>query len=291
MTVTVRALEPVEALHTAARRYCVDRAAEWELRYSDVRSDEERARRHAGVPEPTTYSYSSEALDTFPRYHVLHAVQAAVEAFTPADLGSLDEARELLAVAAATADNLFTRPPTGETEQRAMDEERELFGRYVSDLSHEELARVEPLPFRRTLSPKESAALWAELEKRWGVKGYWYPLDRAPEAAPPPHASAFSSDPFHGDDLQKCLRDVLSTLGATRVWELRELDTDTNNEIELALLEPVYTGAEGFWMDSSFDWLIYASHEGSVTVAGRDLLPALYEAWRNWRDYLYDGSY
>lgn len=179
-------MHEVEPLHTATRRYAAERAAEWENRYSDLRAEEEQSRQREGLPEPTTYTYSSEALATFPRYQVLHAMQAAVEAFTPADLGSLDEARELLAKAGVEAQSIFTRPPVGEVEQRAMDEERELFAQYVRGLSDEELASIEPLPFRRTLTKAESGRLWAELKNRWGVEGYWYPLDRTPDAEPPP---------------------------------------------------------------------------------------------------------
>jgi hypothetical protein len=288
----VRALEPVEALHTAARRYCEDRAAEWRGRSFDLERDEERERRRIGAPEPVEYGYSPEMLATFPRYNVLYAIQTAVEAFTPADLGPLHEARELLAEAGATADSIFTREPNGDIERRAMGEERELFRRYVLSIREDELAEVEPLPFRRTLTEEESASLWHELERRWGVKGYWYPIDRAQDAPPPAHTVAFDSDPFHGEELERLLRDVLSSLGVVRVWELREqLGTDMDKEIELGILEPVYTGEEGFWTDGSFDWLVYASHEGSVTVAGSRLLPALQAAWPAWNRHLYDPSW
>jgi len=204
-------VESVEALHTAARRYAAERAADWEDRYAKLHADERQARA-SGVPEPTTYTYSPEALATFPRYHVLHAIQAAVEAFTPTDFDSLDEARELIAATGASAESIFTRPPTGEVEQRAMDEERELFARYVRGLSSDELANIEPLPFRRTLATGESSRVWAELERRWGVKGYWYPLDRAPDAERPPHTEAFNSDPFFDAQPQQYLRDALAEL-------------------------------------------------------------------------------
>lgn len=283
-------MNQVEALHTAARRYTAKRAAKWAHRYSDLLADEERARRRGGVPEPTTYTYSEEALATFPRYQVLHAIQAAVEAFTAVDLGSLDEARELLAATGTTAESIFTRPPIGEIEQRAIDEERELFAQYMRRVSNEELARVEPLPYRRTLTEAESTRLWKELEERWGVDGYWYPLDRPPDAEPPPHTKVFTAGPFLEPELQEDLRRALAELGASRVWQLRELETDTDNEIELALLEPVYTGAEGYWTDASFSWLVYASHEDTVTIAGETLLRELQLRWPSWAGYLYAGS-
>jgi hypothetical protein len=284
-------MEPIAALHTAARRYAAERAAHWEHHYSELQVAERSERARQGVPEPTTYSYSLEALATFPRYHVLHAIQAAVEAFTPPDFESLEGARELLAAAGATAESTVTRPPIGRVEQRAMDEERELFARYVGELSRDELRNVEPLLFRRTLSTAESSRLWSELENRWTVRGYWYPLDRPADAEPPPHTEAFNSDTFFEVQTQQHLRDALAELGVSRLWELRELDIDTNREIVLDQLEPLYTGAEGYWTDETFEWLVYASHEGSVTVTGERLLPALQARWPEWSQHRYDSSY
>lgn len=283
----VAAMSAVEALHTAARRYCADRAALWLGRYADLQAGEARERRRSGIPEPTTYAYSNEALATFPRYHVLHAIQAAVEAFTPADFASLDEARELLAAAAESAENVFTRPPNGEIERRSMDEERTVFADYMRGVSEEELAKVEPLPFRRTLTSDESEHLRNELKTRWGFDGYWYPLDRPDTAEPPENAVALTADPFFSAEVQGRLRDVLAGLGVSRLWELRELDTDSDCELDLELFEPVYTGSEGTWTDNSRDWLVYASHEASVTVAGTQLLPAFQQAFPDWRDWIY----
>jgi hypothetical protein len=277
----------VEALHASARRYCTDRAAMWSTRYADLQAHEAKERRRRGIPEPTTYTYSSEALATFPRYNVLDAIQAAVEAFTPADFASLAEARELLAAAGESAESVMTRPPQGEIERQAMDEERTLFLEYVRGLSEDELAHIDPLPFRRTLTAEESRRLWSELEARWGVEGYWYPLDRPDSAQPPQDAVALGADPFFDVEVQARLRDVLAGLGVSRMWELRELDTDADGEIDLELFEPVYTGAEGFWTDGSLDWLIYASHERSVTVAGARLLPAFQQAVPQWREWIY----
>ena len=283
----VAAMSAVEDLHTAARRYCADRAALWSGRYADLRAGEERERRRSGIPEPTTYSYSPEALATFPRYNVLHAVQAAVEAFTPADFASLDEARELLAAAGESAENVFTRPPNGEIERRAMDEERTLFADYMRGVSKDDLVEVAPLPFRRTLTSDESERLRNELKTRWGFDDYWYPLDRPDTAEPPENAVPFSADPFFSAEVQARLRDVLAGLGVSRLWELRELDTDSDCELDLELFEPIYTGSEGTWTDNSLDWLVYASHEASVTVAGAQLLPAFQQAFPDWRDWIY----
>lgn len=165
----VAAVSPLEALHTAARRYCGDRVVLWTDRYAALQAQEATERRRRGLPEPATYTYSAEALATFPRYQVLQAIQWAVEAFTPADFASLADARELLAAAGETAESIFTRPPNGEIERQAMGEERTLFAEYVRGLSEDELAQVEPLPFRRTLTAEESKRV---LERTQGAMGH-----------------------------------------------------------------------------------------------------------------------
>jgi hypothetical protein len=281
----------VEALHAAARRYCADRAALWSRRYADLREGEARERRRSDEPEPTTYTYSREALATFPRYNVLYAIQAAVEAFTPDDFATLGEARELLAAAGESAESVFTRPPNGEIERQAMDEERTLFSDYMRGVSEDELTHVESLPFRRALSREESERLWNDLKTQWGVEGYWYPLDRPLTAEPPANAVAFGADPFFGADVQSRLRIVLADLGVSRLWELRELQTDGNFELDLELFAPVYTGLEGYWTDDSLGWLVYASHEDSVTVAGAQLLPAFQQAFPKWQAWRYKPAW
>jgi hypothetical protein len=278
----------IEALHTAARRYCEGHAIEWEQTYGELLASEKLERDRRGIPEPVSYTYSPDALGTFPRYHVLHAILFEVERFKPDDFTSIEEARSLIAAAGETAESVFTRPPNGDLEQRAMDEERQRFSEYVLSLSGRDLELVEPLPFRRTLSAGESDQAWSELKRRWGIDGYWYPLDRRDDAAPPPDTSAFDAQPFFEAEVQDRLRTIIESLGTSRVLEIREHDADgPDRELDVELLEPVYTGAEGFWTDKSFAWVIYASHEGSVTVAGAGVLAPLREAFPQSDDWAY----
>jgi len=55
------------ALHTAARRYCLDWHAYWCDRYSEIVSND-------GDRQQDGYHYTPEALATFPRYNVLNAI-------------------------------------------------------------------------------------------------------------------------------------------------------------------------------------------------------------------------
>jgi hypothetical protein len=267
----------VAALHTAARRFCASGAESWEHYYSKL---------HRGQLHEE-YDYTTAELDTFPRYHVLHAILAEVERSVPSELASLAEARVRLARAGESAESLFTENRLGPVALRAMAEERARFVRYVRTIPLAELEQVELLPFRRVLEPRELERLWAEVEARWAFKGAWYPCDRPWGAEPPAHTVAFAAGPFSEPALQQSLREALPSVGARRIWELRELPTEPSYELDLALLHPVYNGSEGFWLDNTLSWLVYASHEDSVTIGGPALLPALQAAWPNWQDHLF----
>jgi hypothetical protein len=57
-------------------------------------------------------------------------------------------------------------------------------------------------------------------------------------------------------------------------------------DMSYGAFEPYYNGAEGLWCDSNFDWIVYASHESSITIGGW-LLPEIQAVWSNWQEHLY----
>lgn len=230
--------------------------------------------RYAETARLTSGRYSLEALDTFPRYNVLAAILEEVERWRPEDFTSLEAARELLAEAGRTAASPFTRNPLGEVDARAMADERRRFVEFIRTVSGDVLANVGELPYRRVLLEREERELRDQLRSRWGVEGgYWYPLAKAGRA----DLVAYDAPAFHralgGAGLQR----MLAGWGVERVWELRE--HGASYELELRELDPHYTGGEGFWTGPGMEWLLYASHEQSITVAGTRLLAAVRETW------------
>jgi hypothetical protein len=157
-------------------------------------------------------------------------------------------------------------------------EEREAFCCYIGGLSLSELDLIEPLPFRRVLTTGESKALWTRLRERWQVtSGYWYPLADYPLT----DVLAFNADAFKEAMPPDCVQSILASHGIERVWELREYGPEY--EEELSLFDPYYNGAEGYWSTGPLDWIVYASHESSVTVGGW-LLEDLKAIWPSWED-------
>jgi hypothetical protein len=121
---------------------------------------------------------------------------------------------------------------------------------------------------------------------RWNVQegNYWHPLMGLDL---PQNVIAFQQAWFDAALPPAALQGILAEHGVARVWELREYGPEY--EIELAEMEPEYTGAEGYWTSSTMDWLIYASHESSITVAGEWLMAEVKAAWPEWEQHIYTG--
>jgi hypothetical protein len=278
-------LNETEAIHTAARRYCLEQLQERRARSAELDRDlkwqlAQEDPSAAGVEET-----QEEILLLAAGALALEAILDQVERLTPEEFPSLEEARARLAEAGQTGQNWFTSARLEGSQAGAIDHERQEFETFVREIGEDRLRTVEPLPYRRVLSEDEGTEILTELRARWGVEGMrWYPLAGA---ARPPHTEVFHAESFQRE-ASKAVRALLTDGGTTRVWELRE--GGVHYEMDTSLLDPLYTGLEGLWSSEGLDWLIYASHEATVTVGGEGLLPALRSAWPEWRESVFRGS-
>lgn len=260
-------MNEIEALHTAARRYCLDEGRRWRERYADLQRGREQR-----VP----YSYSRRDLDTFPRYHVLDAIRVDIELYVPADFASPTEAVDTLVIAAETAESLFTRPD-GPIESRAIEEERAKAVAHFRSLGEEDLRAIRPLPYRRTLGTSEAEDLRRRLAVAWEANdNYWYPLVRIERR----DVRAFHARAFLADGGGRHLRLALRHHGLGNVFALREIDRSF--EVKGTTVEWIYDFEETFWTDDNLDWVVYASHDDSLAVGGW-LLGDLQSSWPDCR--------
>ncbi len=99
-------MEAGVAIHTAARRYCLERYALWAGRYAEIA-------RRGGDRERDGYRYTSEALARFPRYNVLNAIRVELERIHFGELRDFDGAKARVLRAGEAANDDFTRKPIG----------------------------------------------------------------------------------------------------------------------------------------------------------------------------------
>ena len=133
------------------------------------------------------------------------------------------------------------------------------------------------------LRDRKATQVRRQLMDVWNVdpQNYWYPL--APSART--HRLAFHAAAFH--DMWSSVSGVtiLREHGIEQVFELRE--GGAVFQLPVDDLDPVYTGDEGYWSSATFDWIIYASHESSITVSGKWFVARVKSAWPLWKMYMW----
>ncbi len=248
----------------------------WSKKYSELLS-EEKGRLMS--------DYSDKALYTFPRYNVLNAILVETERFRPEEFESLEDARNFFKLIANEAQDIFTKPPNEKNSEKAMLEEREKLCKFIDKLKEQDLLSVEPLFYRRVLSEKESDSIWEKLKSRWDIpKWYWYPL----AIEKPENIEGFQDTYFEKEVGAEKLQEILRNRGVDKIYEIRE--DGLAYEFELSIFEPDYNGAEGFWYDVNYDWIIYASHESSITIGGW-LLNEVKAVWTNWEERIWSTPF
>jgi hypothetical protein len=220
---------------------------------------------------------SEDGLKLFPRYRLDEAMLVEIERLVPVEFISLQHARASLASAAEQARNaLLTEFKHHRLAATVLQEELAAFHQYIDQMGEAELKTIQPLPHRRVLTPIESEKFWKTLQDRWevGREHYWYPLS---EASRPEDVIAFHRELWNQRDADSMLRRFLAEREIERCILLCESPPDY--ELAVALVPSHYDGDESF-LTSDFEWVLYVSHESSVTVAG-----TLAEFFRNqWPD-------
>ena len=259
----------------AARRYCIDKERYWHEIYTKMVD--------SGQDRDGGY-YTDESYDVFPRYQILSAILEEVEGILLEELTELEEAREIIKMAGITADDIFTRDVTNAIQQNAIEDERKAYVQRIEALTEKDLVSVKPIPYRRTLKKLEIQQIWTRLKEQWEVGKqsgwYWYPLEKCNIT----DVQAFYDEYFHEEVGSEVIKEILENRKNCLIWELREFGQ--GYEMEPALLDISYKIGEGYWCSENMDWIVYVSHEGTVTFGGW-LLAEVKKHWKNWRERLW----
>lgn len=116
---------------------------------------------------------------------------------------------------------------------------------------------------------------------------YWYPLQ---EVRPEIDVIAFEANFLENSEYLICIRDIFAGRKIDRVCVIPELNNvyysdsfleDILGEDEYGYTFPYYS--EQYTFDISHEWLIYKSHEFTVTFAGKWLVQELKKHIRNYQ--------
>lgn len=264
------------ALHTAARRFCANQHYRWSLEYMSLCK--------AGLDRVGS-SYSEAAYALFPRYRLDEAIELEVERFTGLEFPSLEKTREMLIEAGACALSILSREfQYSSLACVSLRDEFKTFELYIKGLDPAQLSSIEPLAYRRVLRDLESEELREKLRTTWGAAGYWYPLAKC---ALDTNVIAFHEELWNQRNGTALLFKAMQERAVERCFLLREGPTDY--ELDRALMNPIYSGDESF-ATSDFEWLVYSSHESSISVAGW-MADFFRMQWPDWANITYEGCF
>ena|SRR5690348_1931827 len=138
------------------------------------------------------------------------------------------------------------------------------------------------LPYRRVLGKSESAMQFRDFERVWG-KWYGGACDNEDLSV---HITMFDGL-MDAPDAYDDLRRILADHGINRLFELRE--GGDGYELDLELASFAYNGTEGFWKSTDPGWMIYASHEASITFGGIWLIQSVRQLFPEFDRFIYKG--
>lgn len=249
-------MTPEQTLHTFARRYLMERSDALKSEYSVLAS----AGRHR-----RGYDYTPKAYNLFPRYNVLDEILLDVEMLDFDQLPNFDDLIESLASASQTGAKQNAHEGFNPTARAAEGEERAFFLDAIRSAATNGALQQERLPYRRTLTADEVDELWRRLRDHWGVtEGYWFPLTSKTH----PSLVAFELDRIDETALQLRFKKFFKDHRIRRIFELREFGR-ANYCVEAGFSNLYYgPGGEGFWTSDERDWIVYCSHETTITLGG-----------------------
>jgi len=248
-------MNEIEALITAARRYCIENHEYWVNEYAEKGSDS----------NSPYWDYSDADYNLFPRYNALSAILSGVEYIVGSTFESIGECKKQLIFLGENTDSIFTRGEKNDIEERAIQEERNKFREFIESVEIEGLGKVPSLPHRRRLGDDERNEIRNKLEEKWGYDGgYWFPLVDVSSSL---SVMFLSKGCIEREDFLNISRFV-GELAGKYIFEITEDQLDY--EIDAKSLD--IDCYETIMCDESLEWVLYGSHESTIAFGGDKLV-------------------
>jgi hypothetical protein len=287
-------MEPIAALHTAARRYCISIVPWLDPRAREVEYNNPDTEPEESGPD------GALSREEYWRQELLPGILQEIERKTPEDFTSLAELRTFLVTVGREAaygprDNLlspviatWSSAPQPEGEDLAvMAAGRERFCAYIERLSLDDLLAVPPLPHRRTLSDREAEAIFENLRARWPSPLLWFvALGDTFEYRHMEGVLRFWWFRFAEHVPLDRLRATLKEASVDRVWQVGDVDEPAYEVVTDAF---VPQGEEAHFTSEGLDWVIYCDHDGRIALSGDPLVDMVRDMWADWARYEDEG--
>lgn len=136
---------------------------------------------------------------------------------------------------------------------------------------------------KNTLNNITKKDILEKLKSTWDIKKqYWYPLEKCRRD----DVISFDSDYINKETKISLIKSILKENGVVKLYEFRErglaYEIDNISNYSLWQSDDYFMYNEGFWVDDTMNWIIYKSHEESITFGGGWLISKLKDEWKDW---------
>jgi hypothetical protein len=137
----------------------------------------------------------------------------------------------------------------------------------------------------KLLDKNYSEKIKSRLNQVWDIKyQYWYPLFNCDIQ----DVIAFDSKYFEDSKKLEFVKRLLRNHRVKNIYEFRE-DGTYNQVIDFFDYEfwhsdPYFWNNECFWFDDNMDWIMYISHEETITFGGKWLIENLKKEYVDWKN-------
>jgi hypothetical protein len=129
-------------------------------------------------------------------------------------------------------------------------------------------------------SDEKNFGIRKQLTDKWGIRDgdSWIPLDDAEitDSIEYGYYSTFAKE-FGIDRLKKILQNITKS----DVYEINNEASDRR----IAVSEIDFKRFECYYTNETADWVVYYSHEDTITFAGQELIEKLQATWEGWETY------
>ena len=126
-----------------------------------------------------------------------------------------------------------------------------------------------------------------KLKVIWDIaEHYWYPLASCKRD----DLIAFDSRYINNSEKIKYIKGILIDNGVEKLFEYIEdgvaYEIDSIASYEFWNSDDYFWNNEGFWFDDSMKWIIYISHEETITFGGDMFISKMKKEWNDWNKNL-----
>lgn len=181
---------------------------------------------------------------------------------------------------------IYCLPNYNEEEKRLSIISKQELISYIKSIDKKKLNYVEPIFYRRVLAENEIDYIEEKVRDKWGIENFADPFTGSHRE----DVIVFKEKFFYDNINFLKLQSALKNLGEEKIYEINITDPASYiMEISAFAIfkQDGETCLEGFWCSTKMEWIIYKSHENTISIGGKILIDEVKILIDSWEDGIF----